>query len=96
MTVYHVVRHGSVALGIGLVGSHPDAIWLLGWLKDHLVRDPRLKRSATEAAAILAGLVREQWPGRPFFLEIGRVDGHGLVRVEHQSEPAVPNPATRN
>lgn len=96
MTVYQSVKHGGASVGIGMVGSHPQCEWLLGWLKDHLVRDPRLKRSAIEAAQVLAGLVAQQWPDRPFYVEVERKDRLGVVRVEEFAVPAAPSGPVRN
>ncbi len=87
MTAYMIVSTHGVSVGVGMVGAHPQCEWLLGWLRDHVTRDQRLQRGAGEAAGTLAALVREQWPDRPFFVEVPRKDQLGKIRVEGTGEP---------
>lgn len=92
---YQIARWQGATLGVEMRGPHPQAEWLIGWLKDHLTRDPRLARGAGEAAGTLYALARDAWPHQAVLVEVARRDGLGAVRIEHlpdASEPSGPRP----
>lgn len=87
MTAFQVVETHGVTVGVEMRGAHPQTEYLFGWLRDHLVRDIRCQRAAGETAGTLAALVREQWPGRAFFVDVPRKDRLGRVRIEDDGQP---------